>query len=284
MTNPEKFGGMYDGGDPVAGAGHPADAGNPVPAADKFEVPTVYAEKGWAKDLTSYDDVFKKLDGSQELIGKKAFPDANATPEQWDEHYKAIGKPEDAGKYNFNRESFSKEFQEAQNEEVDNVVKAIFHKAGLQQRQVDIIQPEVEKLAEALQTQKTKDEADADKVFDELANKTFGTNKDQIIADTAALLKENTPQGFEQKIGSLDNETLIILSGVLNTFKEKYINEDGSGSGQGGNAAGETVEDLRIKARTLMQSEEYRNSFNPASSNKRKEVAAIYEKIAKLQS
>ena len=270
--------------DGIAEAGHPSDAGKPVVEGTKFEVPTEFAEKGWAKDLTSYDDVYKKLDGAQTLIGQKAVPDDKSTPEDWDTHYKSLGRPDKSETYTFNREGFSKEFQEAQNDEYDNAVKGILHKAGVNQRQVNIIQPEFEKLAEAIQTTDITKKAEADKAFDELTEKTFGTNKDQILADTSQLLKDLTPEGFKDKIASLDNETLVILSGVLNNVKTKYINEDGSGGGEGGNLGGETVETLREKARGIMQTDEYRNSFNSSSGDKRKEVAAIYEKISKLQS
>ncbi len=254
----------------------------------EFAVPDIYADKGWAKGLTSFDDLWKLTDGGQELIGKKALPDASATPEQWDEHYKSIGKPDEAGKYTFNRDNFSKEFQEAQNDEYDNAIKGIFHKAGLQQRQVDIIQPEVEKLAIAIAEGKVKTDAEAqelaNKAFDTVADKAFGANRDQILADTKVLLKEHVPKGFEEKIANLDDENLVILSGVLNSIKEKYINEDGSGAGEGGNAGADTVEDLKLKARTIMQSEEYRNSFNSNSESKRKEVRDLFEKIATMQS
>jgi len=293
MSNPEKFGGMYDGGEPnpapntdndgIAKAGIPADTGTPAGGVDVFEVPTEYAEKGYAKDLKSFDDVWKKLDGSQALIGQKAVPTVESTPEQWDEHYKALGKPDEAGGYNFNREGFSEDFRKNQNEEYDNAVKGIFHKAGLNQKQVDVIQPEVEQLAITMKEAITKQEVEQDAAFDKLAEETFGTNRDQILADSKVLLGELTPKGFEQKIAGLDNETLVILSGVLNNVKSKYINEDGSGSPEGGNVGAMTVEDLRQKARTIMQSDEYRNSFNTKSGEKREEVKKIYEQIAKLQ-
>jgi len=289
MTNPEKFGGMYDGGEPaggepIAGASIPADTGTGTPAeGDVFAVPTEYAEKGYAKDLKSIDDVWKKLDGSQALIGQKAVPTVESTPEQWDEHYKALGKPDEAGGYNFNREGFSEDFRKNQNEEYDNAIKGIFHKAGLNQKQVDVIQPEVEQLAITMKEAITKQEVEQDAAFDKLAEETFGTNRDQILADSKVLLGELTPKGFEQKIAGLDNETLVILSGVLNNVKSKYINEDGSGSPEGGNVGAMTVEDLRQKARTIMQSDEYRNSFNTKSGEKREEVKKIYEQIAKLQ-
>ncbi len=284
MDNPETNPNNPDLG--IAGAVVPQpDTGIVPPIGEKtdtFAVPQEYAEKGYAKDLKSIDDVWKKLDGSQALIGQRTVPDEKSTPEQWVEHYKSLGMPEEAGKYNFNRDSFSDEFKNSQSDEYDSAVKAIFLKAGLNQKQVDIIQPDVEKLAEQIQIQKAEADAQADKAFDELTEKTFGTNKDQIIADTSQLLKELTPEGFAEKVAGLDNETLVILSGVLNNVKQKYINEDGSG-GDGNPVGGQTIEDLRILANTKMQSDEYRNSFNTKSDEARKEVREIFEKIAALQ-
>ncbi len=299
MTNPEKFGGMYDGGEPaggdpsggdptlgVAGASVPANTGD----ADKgvqFAVPTEYAEKGWVKDIKSYDDLWKKSDGAQSLIGQKAAPNAESTSEEWEAHYKTLGRPEDAGKYNFNRDGFSEDFRKNQSDEYDNAVKSIFLEAGLNQKLVDIIQPKVEAMAIAMQeqaaTKQTEAKGEEDKAFDLAADKVFGTNRDQILADSKVLLSELAPEGFEQKIAEMPDDNLILLAGVLNNVKSKYINEDGSGSPSGGAAGVQTVDDLRQQARTIMQSDEYRNSFNTKSTEKRQEVAAIYEKIAKLQ-
>ncbi len=274
--------------DPIASAGLPSDTGvvSDVKPTDggTITIPDEYAEKGYAKDLTSYGDVWKKLDGSQSLIGQKALPDDNSTPEQWNDFYKSTGRPDEAKGYAFNREGFNETFVKNQNEEFDNAVKGIFHKAGLSQKQVSIIQPEVEKLSEAILIDHQSKAAEQDKVFDDLVNKTFGTNKDQILADSSALLKELAPEGFKEKLAGLDNETLVILSGVLNNVRSKYINEDDPTGGGGGGGHGETVDDLRQMARTIMQSDEYRNPFNTKSTEKRQEVAKIYERIAKLQS
>ena len=294
MSNPEKFGGMCDGGEPIvggepiiAGASIPANTGTPAGGGDVFAVPVEYAEKGYAKDLKSIDDVWKKLDGSQALIGQKAVPTVESTSEQWDEHYKALGRPNDASGYNFNREGFSDDFKNSQNDEYDNAVKSIFHKAGLNQKQIDVIQPDVERLAVTMQEQaaikKKETEVEEDKAFDLAADKVFGTNRDQILADSKVLLGELAPKGFEQKIAELPDDNLILLAGVLNNVKSKYINEDGSGSPGGGNVGAMTVDDLRLQAQTIMQTDVYRDSFNSKSTEKREEVKKIYEQIARLQ-
>ncbi len=261
-----------------------ADAGNK--GAGEFAVPEEYADKGWTKDITSIEELWKKSDGAQSLIGQKAAPTADSSVEEWEAHYKSLGRPEEAGKYTFNREGFSEDFRNNQNDEYDTAVKGIFLKAGLNQKQVDVIQPEVEALAIAMQEQKAVKDTEAaveqDKLFDEAAAKVFGTNRDQILADSKVLLGELAPKGFAEKIAGLDNDTLVILSGVLNNVKSKYINEDSSGGGDG-NAGGETLDDLQQQARTAMQSDEYRDPFNPKSADKRKEVAALYERIATIK-
>ena len=282
MTDPDGSGSVVNDGS-VAGSSIPANTGNVTPTGDEFKVPEEYVEKGWTKDLKTYEDLWKKSDGAQVLIGQKALPDENSTPEQWDTFYKSTGRPDESKIYNFNREGMSETFKKSQNEEYDNAVKSIFHEAGLNQKQVDVIQPKVEKLAETILTEKAKQDAEADTAFDELANKTFGTDRDQILADSKKLLEELTPAGFGEKIAGLDNETLVILSGVLKNVQDKYISEDGSG-GKGNAPAGETIDDLRQKARNLMQSDEYRDPFNSKSAEKRKEVQDVYEKIARLSS
>jgi len=295
----EKFGGMYDGGEPNGGAGEgepiigdqgasasvSQNTGDPVKAAE-FSIPTEYAEKGYAKDIKSNEDLWKKLDGSQSLLGKPkegGVPVEGSTQETWDAFYKTLGKPDAAADYSFNREGLNQDFvKDFANDELDNATKDIFHKANLTQEQANVLQPEFEKLMEGIHLQGIE-KFNADNVsFDELAQKTFGEKEEEVMQSAKQLIAENSPEGFEEHIKELPNESLILMAGVLNSIKGKYISEDSINQlNNVGSGASDEI-GLRTEARKILQSEPYRDSFHPDHDKALKEVAAIYEKIGKM--
>ncbi len=275
MINPEKFGGMYDGGEPDP---------------DAFTVPEEYKREGWAKDLKSFPEVWTKLAGSEKLIGQKSegkidLLKEDSSPEEVSTFYKAIGRPDEAKSYEFDRKDRSEELTKFNSEKMDSAVKEIFHKHNLTSKQATGIQKDYEalmdsQLMEHLTTQK-KVESD----FEEATTKVFGNDKDAILESSKILLEKFAPEGFDDHIKKLDNETLTVLAGVLNNVKKTYISEDDFKRFTSGtqNTGGESEGDLRTQAKKLMSSEEWTNPFNPKNKEVREEVAAIYKKIGEME-
>ncbi len=286
MTDGEPIGGVdqIDNGG-VAGADIPANAGEPK-AGNDFTVPTEYAEKPYTKDIKSNEDLWKKLDGSQSLLGKPkegGVPDETADDAAWDAFYKSAGRPEAAADYKFNRDGLDQEFvKNFANDDLDNATKEIFLKAGLSQKQADILQPEFEKMMQDINAEEVGKVAQADTDFDKLAADTFGDKEGQVMADTKQLIADNTPDGFKDHIENLPNESLIVMAGVLNNIKNKYISEDVLDPNHKNASGAEGEAGLREEARALMRSEDYRNTFSKNHDKVKKEVADIYEKIGNL--
>ncbi len=255
-------------------------------AGGEFAVPAEYAEKGYAKDIKTEADLWKKLDGSQSLLGKPkegGVPQEGSTQEQWDAFYKTAGRPEAAADYKFNRDGLNEEFvKDFANDELDNSTKEIFLKAGISQKQADILQPEFEKMMEGIHLQGIENFNEQNVNFDELAQKTFGDKEEEVMQTSKQMLIDNAPEGFEDHIKDLPNESLILMAGVLNNIKSKYINEDSLNPNNNLNNGANSEMGLREEARKILQSERYRNSFHPENDQALKEVADIYEKIGKM--
>ena len=286
MTDGEPIGGVDQIGDGnVAEANLNANVGEPK-AGEEFSVPQEYADRPYTKDIKSNDDLWKKLDGSQSLLGKPkegGVPDVNADDAAWDAFYKSAGRPENAADYKFNREGLNQEFvKDFANDDLDNATKDIFLKAGISQKQADILQPEFEKMMETINAEQLGNVNQANVDFDKLAADTFGDKEDQVMADTKALIAENTPDGFKDHIENLPNESLIVMAGVLNNIKNKYINEDSLDPSHKSVSGVQGEQGLREEARKLMQGDDYRNAFSPNHEKVKKEVADLYEQIGKL--
>ncbi len=296
MLRGEKFGGMYDGGaaipnigggeavvnEPVAGAEEPG-AGE----ANEFAIPEEYKEKGWAKDLNSYEAVYKKLDGAESLLGKRPAegiqrPGENATPEEMASFYGALGRPETADKYEFNREGQPEGMAAFNSPEMDNAAKDIFHKYGLTPEQATGIQTDYEALLGETYSQQVAAEQQLDNDFEAMTTKAFGNEKETILANAKALLTENTPEEFSDYVQNLPIEALTVMAGVLDKIKSKYISEDAFDTIKGGSSGAGTVEELRAQARELMLTPEFTDAFSPKNEERKAEVSAIYAKIAQM--
>ncbi len=274
--NPEKFGGMYDGGEPDP---------------DAFSVPNEYQGEGWAKDLKSYPEVWTKLAGSEKLIGQKVegkidLLKEDSSPEEVNTFYKSLGRPDESKNYEFDRSKQSEQLKKFNSDEMDNSVKEIFHKHGLTGKQATGVQQDYEALMEAqivqhLATQKKNDDS-----FEESLTKVFGNDKDAILESSKLLLEKFAPEGFDDRIKKLDNETLTVLAGVLDNLKKTYINEDEFKKISGGtikSSGGESEGALREQAKKLMASKEWTDPFNERNKEVREEVNAIYKQIGEME-
>ncbi len=254
-----------------------------------FAVPNEYSNEGWAKDLKSYPEVWTKLAGSEKLIGQKVegkidLLKEDSKPEEVNAFYKTLGRPDEAKSYAFNREGQPEEMKNYQSDEADNVVKEIFHKYGLTNKQATGIQKDYEKMLEAQLLEQIETQKKSDLSFDEAVAKTFGNDKDAVLASSKALLEKFTPEGYGDHIKTLDNDSLIVMAGVLNNIKNTYISEDAFNTLKGGGGSGGNSEaELRARAKELMASKEWTDPFNPRNKEVKDEVKELYRQVGEME-
>lgn len=278
--------GAAGGGDTdVLQASIPADSGTgtgDVKVAD-FSIPAEYAEKGWAKDLKTNEDVFKKLDGAESLIGRQVkIPDANTPDEERNKFFEQF-RPENAGDYTFNRENQTDEMKAMVDEKMDSAVKDLFYKADLAPWQAEILQQgyETEILGEVLKdTAEGKAKQNAE--FDKLAKETFGENEVAIMDAANKLIEAHTPEGFGDQLKGLPNEQAMALAGLLNEIKNSYIDE-GTLSTLGDSITADGEAALSEKGKALMQSEAYQNEFHPDHEKTKIQANEIYQKLGNIK-
>ena len=233
-----------------------------------FKIPEAYADRPYLKDVQTYDDVFKKLDGAQTLIGQKVtFPTAESTPEQRQEFFRSAGMPEKAEEYAFEGED--------RNQEVDSLVKELYHTANLTKEQAAIVQKGLEG---AVKAEEEKVNENQEKEFEELTNKVFGDKADQIIASSKKLIDENLPQELTENIKNLSNDALAIMAGVLENIRVKYISEDNINTNNivGG---GLTNEVIREQAQKLMNDPAYKDGMHKNHENIQMQLKELYGQL-----
>jgi hypothetical protein len=256
--------------DPAGGGGGGADGGG---ADFLSSLPQEYREKSYMKTVDSLDSLLKQFDGAQNLLGKKSLiPGEGATDEEWNKYYDSVGRPKDGNGYEFDKVEFPKGLERP--EEMTTKIKDIFHKAGLTPKQAKAVmanydQLTIESLKKMEGDKATKAQA-ADAEFENLAKETFGDKKEQILNASKELLAAHMPEKFKPHLEKLDNTSLVVLSSVLNTLKEKYISDGTGGSG-----------DPRGAAKEIMATEAYRDGSHPGHKAAVEKVDALYASIPK---
>ena len=273
-------GGILQASIPAAG-GEEADPSKPKEG--EWAIPETYVNEGWTKDLKSDEDVWKKLAGAESLIGKQIkIPNAETSVEDRDKFFDQI-KPEKSEEYKFNRDGQSEEMKAMADENLDNAVKDLFHKAKLAPWQAELIQTGYENdiLKGALE-QSVAQKVENDRQFDELAKKTFGDNEDKIMETANKLIEAHTPEGFKDQLKGLPNEQLMAVAGLLNEIQKTYINEDTLNTlGDSISADGEAT--LFERGKKLMESTEYQNEFDPKHQKTKDQVDEIFRKLGNIK-
>lgn len=271
-----------------------SDAHTTIPIAtdtgggDAFTIPEAYKDKPYMKDIDSNEKLFAQFDNVQSLIGKKTvgIPTSESSEEDWGKFYNSMGRPEESGKYEFDKVDGPEGIDLQGSEEGMKKVKDMFHKAGLSGKQAkDIKKAYDEMFLEQYGKQLEAGKVESDKVnteFEGLLDSHFGDQKEAASTRVNQMLTEFTPDGFKEHVQGLDNKNLMVLTAVLDKVHQKYVSEDGAPGG-GDAIPAETVETMRETAQNLIKSDAWKNPMDTQHEATKAKVNALYTKIATAQ-
>jgi hypothetical protein len=251
----------------------------PAPAPAAFTIPVEYKDKPYLKGIDSPEKLFKMLDGAQALIGqpKGVIKPADTAPQvEKDAYYEALGRPKIAGDYKFDGEDKT-------NPQVLEKLKGMFFKHGVP---ADVAKGQWADF-QAIIGESAKADIDAraaaDTAFAKLATDAFGANRDKMLETANALIKTHGSPATtaildKLPLDKLPNEALVVLADVLNNISKKYIKPDGAPPG-GPTATGGTPDELRAKARLLMEKQGKVSPMSEEFNSLQKEIDGIYDTI-----
>ena len=185
-----------------------------APEASSFSVPDAYADKGWTEKVKSTDDLWKTTANLQEMIGKRpaGIPSADSSDADWDNFYKAAGRPEEA-KYEFtDPEGLPEDFDTAGFKQSAN---EILHSAGLSQKQAE----KVYNAYMALELKGSADkEAALDEKFDALTKEHLGDGYEAAQQATLDAVNRFAPQSLKNSLSALSvhPEALAAVVATIN--------------------------------------------------------------------
>lgn len=257
------------------GGGNGSDAG----AGAAFAIPDAYKDKPYLKGVDSPDKLFALLDGSQALIGKKHIPDDTSKPEEWEDFFKRVGRPDKPEAYAFDDKDLPADYKRDEN--FTNTMKAAMHKVGLSAKQAQALVKEFDNTIITMRKthgeQTAAEKAAQDKAFDEITAKHFNTRKDEVLVNANKLLMEFTPKELQPYLNNLPNEQLTLMAAVLDGIRTKYIKEDGTPpGGVNGSGIGGTLAERTAEAQRLMTTDAYNNPFHPDHEATRKKISDLF--------
>ena len=247
-------------------------------------VPQEYQGKAYLEKIKDIPSLFKSFDHAQEMIGKQpvGVPGENASQDEWNNFYKALGRPDSANGYDIKLPEKMPDGIEA-SDELMSSFKEFAHELGLTPKQAQaLVEFDIKRQGETagnLNTSREEQLKKMDEEFESLTSKIFGERADEAIENSRKLLSRYAPKDLTEHIKSLDNNSLLMLTSVLDGVTKDYIKEDTPINGQ--TSPPTSRDELLSEAHKLMQSEAFRNEFNVEHKKTRQRVESIYQQIYK---
>ena len=256
-------------------AGDPP-AGDPPPAAGVFTLPEQYREKPYMQDVKTLDGLCKKLDGAEVLLGKKRtiMPDETSTPDDIAAFHKLRGVPDDHNTYT------SMKTEEGADTTFFDAMKPAFKKANMTAKDVGILEAELGPVLEKLTGEKVEADKAQGEAFDALTDKIFAGTKKNDLAQAKILMDAHTPEGLKKYMNELSNEHLAIMACVMKGVRAKYMNEDTTDGGGGGDTGG--AEAIRAEGKKQIAIAQDPKSTMQQKIDAKKKAQECYEQYDNL--
>ena len=180
------------------------------PQTQEFAIPDEYKDKGWVSKVNNLDDLFKQMDNTDTLVGKKTIgvPDwENATPEDISDYYSKV-RPEKVDDY-----SFEGDFNEGEKE----AIQKIMHDNGISAYQAKGIVENYRAIQqEQMQAQFTQE--GAEKALGEALGEGWKT----AYSKNNEVIKATGDKDFMGFIDSLPNSQLAAFHRGFANFAKNY--------------------------------------------------------------
>ena len=216
-----KLGYNFGGGEDPPASDPPA---SDPPASDGgvFSLPEQYKDKAYLTDVKSYEDVFKKLDGAESMLGRKRtlMPDETFTPEMTAAYHKERGVPDDHSTY------VSGNTADGADLTFFNDMKPAFKKANMTAKQVASLEADLGPVLEKISGGKLEADKLQGEAFDALTDKIFAGTKTNDLAQAKILMDAHVPAGLKDHVSKMSNEDLVVIACVMKGVRAKHINED----------------------------------------------------------
>jgi len=248
------------------------------PVAPNFidTIPEGFRDKPYMKDIDSTEKLYSAFDGLQKKIGERpgGVPQEGATDEEWKQFNKSFGVPDTAAEYKVSEVQLPEGV--TKDEDMSKALVDAAHKAGLSAKQFNALEPKFNEIMVAAAQKQIAQQAENDTAFDSAANDLFKDKRDEILESSRKLIAEHIPEAFKDKLADLPNESLLVMAGVLDSIKTKYISEDGPTTPGAPGAGPQTMDERRAEVRKLMMTPAYKSKMHPDHAATTAKIKELY--------
>ena len=220
-----------------------------------FFVPDEYKEQGWAKNINSYEDLWKMNANAQTLIGKKTIgiPTASSTEEEWNDYYSKV-RPEKA------------EYGLEEWDEDNQAISDVFHKYGLAEKQAKGISTELKAIQD-----KYNHEFFSQEAYDNEMTTRFGKDFSGKTKGIIDFINKEANEVDRNVLEQLPNNVLGIVYGLIDKVQTRYAVKD-TDTAKGGTGKvntqpdwlkyNEAMNELRTRPHTTADMNALKNKYN----------------------
>lgn len=262
---------VFGGGEDDPPAGDPP-AGDP-PAGGVFTLPEQYRTTPSLQDVKSVEELCNKHVNLEKTLGKKRtlLIDETSTPDEIATFHHDRGVPDDHNTY-----ASIKTEADADTTFFDSM-KPAFKKANMTAKDVSILEAELAPVLEKISGKKVETDKAQGEAFDALTDKIFAGTKENDLAQAKILMDAHTPEGMKKYMNELSNEHLAIMACVMKGVRAKYMHEDNTDSGGGGDTGG--VEAIRAECKALIKIAMDLTKSQNERDEANKKADALYAKL-----
>lgn len=258
-------------------------------------LPETYKEKFFVKNALKAENPFEHIlqgyDNLEKTLGQRGqlqLPTAETPPEQRKAFYTQLGVPETPDAYKIEPQQWEEQDKQlgefltkAHDAPFMNGMKQIFHEANLTPEQVNKVVNGYDKLFMSQfrsdVTAMAEAAAQNDNDFSQMAQTLYGDSAGQIMDVGNKMLKQFVPDNIRPLIPQLDNKSLMVLSGVLNTIHKQFMSEDNLSIPVTGTA--KTRAELIAEGERLMLTDEFKNTRHINHEAMTERVNAIFRNL-----
>jgi hypothetical protein len=176
----------------------------------EFVIPDEYKEKGWSQKIKSPEDLWKQLDSTQSLIGKKSVvPEFKDSQEKME--YLAQFKPADKAEY---RNYFP---EEGVPDTTKEFFTNAFDEANISSEQAEKVLGKYFEYEKGIQEQAFSQEG-----FDSIKKTVFPENTEQRFEQVQGFLRENVSDERKEIYNKLPNEVRGLMLELADSLAQKY--------------------------------------------------------------
>lgn len=253
------------------------------PSTPEFHISEEFADREWAKNIKSQQDLEQQFDNNQKLIGRKGIiiPGEEASEQEWAEYHRSLGVPDSVDDYELPQIEALKDVEPSEEALAeDKAFKELFKKHNVPKDMAAALYQDYKQ-------QLYDQEVGANQEFNQFLDQLYGADpkvKSEKLTAFTERLQEALDPKYLPVIDRMDNASKLVLAGAVEMMHKRYGREgtfitpktsDNSGTGRTQQAIQDDLIALHSKYNNV-------RAFSPEYTEYQKQENALKTELEKV--